>query len=363
MNQGFAFVLTFTLAFGFSLLLTPAAIRIGQHFGVVAIPGGRRQHRGRISKLGILPIFIGFTLTVLIVQALPIPRFDSKEVTRLIGLLAGGAVVFAFGLFDDLYDLSPLKQAIGQMIAAGVAIYFQIFIETVNNPITSDQIDWPYLVTIVLTMAWLGVSMNTVNFLDGLDGLAAGIGVIASAMLFVHSAFVLDPAQVSVSLLPLALLGTTFGYLLFNFYPAKIFLGSGAVMLGYLLGCLSIIGGAKMATILMVLGLPLLDFAWQVFNRLQKGRNPMSGDRGHLHFRLHDHGLGQRAIVLSYYTFCAFFGVLTLVLPSSLFKFIALGVMIALTLTGFTWVARRRQTESGELPPPASSSPSTGASS
>ncbi|MCU0466675.1 MAG: undecaprenyl/decaprenyl-phosphate alpha-N-acetylglucosaminyl 1-phosphate transferase [Anaerolineae bacterium] len=343
MDAGIAFALTFALSFGLALVLTPAAILLGERLGIVAIPGGRRKHRGRISKLGALPIFIGFAATVLIVQMLPIPRFDPKEVVRLTGLLVGGLVIFIVGLLDDRYDLSPVQQGIGQILAAGVAIFSQIFIETVNNPLTGEQIDWPYLVTIVITMGWLGISMNTVNFLDGLDGLAAGIGVIASAMLFVHSAFILNPAQTSVSLLPLALLGTTLGYLLFNFFPAKIFLGSGAIILGYLLGCLSIIGGAKMATILMVLGLPLLDFAWQVVNRLRKGRNPMRGDRGHLHFRLHDHGVGQRLIVSAYYVFCAFFGLLTLILPSSLFKFIALAVMIALTLLGFSLISRLPQ--------------------
>lgn len=355
MDAGTAFALTFALAFGLALVLTPAAIVLGERLGVVAIPGGRRKHRGRISKLGTIPIFIGFAVTVLIVQLLPIPRFDPKEVVRLTGLLVGGLVIFIVGLLDDRYDLSPVQQGIGQILAAGVAIFFQIFIETVNNPLTGDQIDWPYLVTIVITMGWLGISMNTVNFLDGLDGLAAGIGVIASAMLFVHSAFILDPAQTSVSLLPLALLGTTLGYLLFNFFPAKIFLGSGAIVLGYVLGCLSIIGGAKMATILMVLGLPLLDFAWQVVNRLRKGRNPMRGDRGHLHFRLHDHGVGQRLIVSAYYVFCAFFGLLTLILPSSLFKFIALAVMIALTLLGFGLISRLPQPSDD----PAASSPSS----
>ncbi len=349
MSEGIAFALTFALSFGAALILTPAAIALGLRLGVVAVPGGRRQHKGHISKLGALPIFVGFALTILVVQALPIPRFDPKEVIRLVGLLAGGVVIFAVGLLDDIYDLSPLKQAVGQIAAAGIAIFFQIFIEMVNNPLTGSQTDsWPYLVTVVLTMAWLGVSMNTVNFMDGLDGLATGVGFIASTVLFIHSAFILNPAQTSVSLLPLALMGTTLGYLLYNFFPAKIFLGSGAVMLGYWLGCLSIIGGAKMATILMVLGLPLLDFAWQVVNRLRKGRNPLAGDRGHLHFRLHDGGLGQRAIVLTYYLFCAFFGVLTLILPSSLFKFIALAAMIALTLLGFALISRLRQPSADE---------------
>ncbi|MBC8098718.1 MAG: undecaprenyl/decaprenyl-phosphate alpha-N-acetylglucosaminyl 1-phosphate transferase, partial [Armatimonadetes bacterium] len=195
-----------------------------------------------------------------------------------------------------------------------------------------------------------------VNFLDGIDGLAAGVAFIASAMLFIHSAFVLQPAQTSVSLLPLALMGASLGFLLYNFYPARVFMGGGAYLLGYLVGALSIIGGAKMATILMVLGLPLLDFAWQVLNRMRQGRNPMHGDRGHLHFRLQDMGVDQRLIVLAYYTFCASFGVLTLVTTSQSFKFLAFGAMLVLVLIGFGLVASRAsspaQAESAHTAPP-----------
>ena len=110
--------------------------------------------------------------------------------------------------------------------------------------------------------------------------------------------------------------------------------------MGYGLGALSIIGGAKMATILLVMGLPLMDLTWQATNRLRHGRNPMLGDRGHIHFRLLDIGFSQRQIVLAYYIFCAFFGVLTLVTASRFFKFIAFGVMILLIVIGFVLLTR-----------------------
>lgn len=340
-----AFVITFTAALGAALALTPIAIRLGHACGIEAIPGGRRTHSGRVSKLGALPIFGAFVFAVLVAQVLPIPRFDPKEVVRLVGLVGGGAIIFVVGLLDDRYELSPVQQGIGQIAAAAVAVLFQIFIETFNNPFTGVRTEpWPYFLTITISMGWLGVTMNTVNFLDGIDGLAAGVAFIASAMLFIHSAFVLEPAQTSVSLLPLALCGCTLGYLFYNSYPARIFLGGGAPLLGFLLGALSIIGGAKMATILMVLGLPLMDFAWQVFRRLREGRNPMSGDRGHLHFRLQDSGVDQRVIVSAYYAFCAFFGILTLVVTSAAFKFVAMGVMVLLLIAGFALVARRNDT-------------------
>lgn len=353
-----AFIITFTSAFSAALLLTPLAIRLGTAYGIVAVPGGRRKHQGHVSKLGALPIYGAFVFAVLVAQILPVPRFDAKEVVRLIGLIGGGTVIFIVGLLDDRFELSPLQQGIGQILAAGVAVMFQVFIETFNNPFTGVRTEpWPYFLTITLSMLWLGVSMNTVNFLDGIDGLAAGVGFIASTMLFVHSAFILQPPQISVSLLPLALSGCTLGYLLYNSYPAKIFLGGGAPLLGFFLGALSIIGGAKMATILMVLGLPLMDFAWQVFRRLREGRNPMSGDRGHLHFRLQDTGIDQRLIAAAYYAFCTFFGVLTLVITSAAFKFVAMGVMVLLLVGGFALVARRNRLQTGSISSTSSSSP------
>lgn len=351
MNSTLAFVIVFVLAITISLAITPLALYLGQRFQIVSTPGGRRQNEGdlrRVSKLGGLALFSSFTVAVIVAQFLPVPRFDPYEVIRLVGLLLGGTVIFIVGLLDDIFDFKALPQFLGQFLAAGIAITFQIFIEYFNNPLTGQETEpWPFLVTVILSFFWLVGMMNTVNFLDGLDGLAVGVAFIAGAMLFINSAFRVQPPQTSVSLLPLALMGASLGFLLYNFYPAQIFMGGGAVYLGYLLGTLSIIGGAKMATILLVMGLPLLDVAWQAVNRLVRGRSPFEGDRGHVHFRLLDMGFSQRQIVLIYYFFCAFFGLLTLVADSQPFKFIALGVMIILVLIGFLLLARsRRQIDS-----------------
>jgi UDP-GlcNAc:undecaprenyl-phosphate GlcNAc-1-phosphate transferase len=183
--------------------------------------------------------------------------------------------------------------------------------------------------------------MNTVNWLDGLDGLASGVVAIACVVLFLNGVFRLNPPQHSVAMLPLALLGATLGFLPYNRAPARIFLGSGAYFLGFTLGGLSIIGGAKMASILLVMGLPLLDVVWQIVNRLAQGKSPLLGDRGHLHFRLYDLGLSQRQIVLGYTIFCAVFGGLALAIPSRLYKLIALVVLIGISLLGFFWLSRR----------------------
>ncbi|MBN1312583.1 MAG: undecaprenyl/decaprenyl-phosphate alpha-N-acetylglucosaminyl 1-phosphate transferase [Anaerolineae bacterium] len=351
-----AFGLTFGLAFLLSLGLTPLARVLGERWGLVARPGGRRKHERPISCIGGVPVYIAFVVAVLASQLLVIDphqaaelppgmqivRFDGKEIIRLTGLLLSGTIIFLAGLYDDWRELSPLPQYIAQIIAAAIAVLFLILIEYVNNPLTGQQTpDFAYPITVTLSLFWLGLMINTVNWLDGVDGLAAGVVAIACVVLFINGVFRLEPPQYSVALLPMALLGATLGFLPFNFAPARIFLGSGAYFLGFTLGALSIIGGAKMASILLVMGLPLLDVAWQVINRLARGQNPVQGDRGHLHFRLVDMGLSPRQIVIGYYLFSAVFGGLALAIPSRLYKLIAMLVMAAISLVGFIWLARR----------------------
>ncbi len=336
------FIAVFFAAFVLALVLTPVSRHLAFRWNILDNPRGRHQHQAPTPKLGGLSLYVAFTVTILLAQAAPIPRFDPWEIIRLAGLLLGGLFIFIFGLLDDILEFGPVPQFLAQLTAAAIAVAFRIFIETLNNPFTGTQTDpWPFLVTITLSLFWLGLMMNTVNWLDGIDGLAAGVTFIAALVLFVNAAFRLDPPQISVSLLPLALMGATAGFLLFNFPPARVFMGSnGAFFLGYTIGSLSIIGGAKAATILLVMGLPLLDVTWQIVNRVRQGRNPAEGDRGHLHFRLIDAGLSPRAIVLGYYVFCAFFGMLALVTTSQVFKFVALIVMISLVVAGFAMLTR-----------------------
>jgi UDP-GlcNAc:undecaprenyl-phosphate/decaprenyl-phosphate GlcNAc-1-phosphate transferase len=349
----FPFVLIFIIGLATVLITAPLADRLGHHFKIVSVFGGRRQSdadRRGVSKLGGLCLYLSFTIAVVVAQFLPVPRQDPNEVIRLIGLLAGGTVIFVVGLLDDIYHFRAIPIFVGQSVAAAIAILFLIYIEFFNNPLTGQQTDaWPHVVTVALTYLWIGTMMNAVNFLDGLDGLATGVAFIAGVMLFLNSVFRVDPPQESVGLLMVALMGTSFGFLLYNFNPAQLIMGGGAYFLGYLLSTLSIIGGAKMATILLVMGLPLVDLLWQALSRLRQGKNPLVGDRGHLHFRLLDRGFSQRQIVLGYYVFCSCFGALTLITESQVFKFVALGVMFVLIILGFTWLNRtdsQGQTES-----------------
>ena len=342
MLELFAFVIVFNVALAVSLAMIPAARYISYRFDITSEPGGRRQESLAMPKLGGLAIFAGFLVAIVLAQWLPVPRFDPYEIIRLAGLMIGSIVIFVLGIVDDIRGLSYFQSFLGQIFSAAIAIVFQIFIEFFNNPLTGMQTDpWSPLVTVALTMFWLILMMNTVNLLDGSDGLAAGVAVIAGMVLFLNSAFRLEPAQTSVSLLPLALSGASLGFLVHNFYPARIYMGGSAWFLGYVLGTLSIIGGAKMATILLVMGLPLMDLGWQIVNRLRHGYNPFHGDRGHLHFRLLDAGLlSPRQIALGYYVICALFGLLTLVTTSQLFKFIAFSLMLVFVAVGFIAVGR-----------------------
>lgn len=359
-----AFFIVFAVGLVLALVLTPLAIGLGKRWDVVARPGGRRKHKGAIPRTGGIPIYLAFMGALVVSQFLVVNphvvgvdaaspfvvlRFDPKEVIRVTGLFLGGTFMFAVSLWDDIHEMKPVPLYICHLIAGGIAVAFLIIIEYVNNPFSGLQTpEFPYVLTVAFTLFWIGMMTNTVNWLDGLDGLAGGVVALACVVLFLNAGVRLTPPQHSVALFPLALLGATLGFLPYNFTPAKIFLGGGAYFMGYMLGLLSIVGGAKVASVLLVLGLPLLDTVWQILNRVMQGRSPLEGDRGHFHFRLLDVGLSQQQIVLGYYGFCAIFGGLSLLIPSQLYKLVALLAMIALTITGFVWASYRSRSQQVE---------------
>jgi UDP-GlcNAc:undecaprenyl-phosphate GlcNAc-1-phosphate transferase len=326
-----------------SAAVTPLTQRLGVRFGLVDRPGGRRHHTGVISRLGGIALYAGFTLAVVTTFVLPKvwlpPRLDPQEWLRLGGLLCGTTAVFIFGLLDDRFQFPNRPQYVAQFLSSLIAIAFIIFIERVNNPFNHDQIVFPWPVVWILTIFWFMGMINTVNWLDGLDGLAAGVAAIMSAVLAIH---MIREGQYSVALLPIALLGATVGFLPFNFNPARVFMGSsGSYFLGWALAALGIISGAKVATVLLAMGLPILDVAWLIFNRVRRGGKPGFNGRDHLHHRLLDIGFSQRQIVVGYYIYCAAFGVLALGLENRLYKLLALFVLIGTALTLLVWAGRQ----------------------
>jgi UDP-GlcNAc:undecaprenyl-phosphate GlcNAc-1-phosphate transferase len=335
------YLLVFITSLGLAALLTPLAGRVGRRLGIVDRPGGRRAHRGEIPRLGGVPLFLAFVAAVAVGQVLGIPTADAKEPVRLLGLLAGGGFLFVVGLIDDRWELGPVPQFAAHFAAAIIAILTHIQLERFNNPLTDKEVVLPVIAYVPLTVLWVTGMITTVNWLDGLDGLSAGVGAILCVVLAVHMHSVGQP---SVAILPLALLGALVGFLPYNFAPARVFLGSaGAFFLGYALSTLGLIAGARVAAVLLVVGLPMVDVAWQIFDRLRHRRSPARGDRGHLHFRLLDLGLSQRAIVLLYWSFCALFGVLTLTISSRLYKLVALVGIGVLVVVVLAWLSRRSE--------------------
>jgi len=341
-----AFVVVFSVAFCLSLLLTPLAVKVGWRWGLLAVPDGRRRHKGIIPQSGGLAMYAAFVVALLLILRLPIGWMppmpegpDPNEPTRLLGVVAGATFLVVAGIWDDRRKLSSRQQFLLHLVAALIAIAFLIFIEVVNNPLTNRQvwIRWP--LPILITIFWITGMISTVNFLDGLDGLAASVTAITAAVLTIH---MVREHQYSVALLPLALLGSTLGFLPYNFYPARIFMGStGAYVLGYALGTLSILAGARVATILLVMGIPILDVAWQIYSRWRRKHAVAEGDRGHLHFRLLALGLSQRQIVALYSLLTAILGLMALLISSRLLKLVVIVILGVIGVFVLAFLTRR----------------------
>lgn len=334
------YFIIFLIAFCLTLLMTPWSARLGRRWGLADRPGGRRKHAGEISRLGGAALFVGFMGAGLLVFGLGAvglwPSLGAEDRKLLTGVLLGSLVMFGFGLWDDWQELPPWPQFVAQLGVAVLAIGFDIIIERATLPIWGFRV-FPFWITYPLTIFWVMGMINTVNFLDGLDGLAAGVTAIAGILFAVHAYRL---GQTTVALFPLALAAACLGFLPFNFSPARVFMGSsGSMFLGFALASLSILAPAKVATALLVLGIPIVDVAWVLINRWRQRGNPMAAGRDHLHYRLFDLGLSQRQIVILYYIFCATFGLLALLIEVRIYKLLALGVMAGLTLGLLWWLA------------------------
>jgi UDP-GlcNAc:undecaprenyl-phosphate GlcNAc-1-phosphate transferase len=350
------YIFIFCIAAALALVFTPLAGRVGYRWGLVDRPGGRRRHRGVIPRTGGLALFGAFSLTVLLALWLPHwlpaplaewfpPRNDPNELRRLTGLLVGSTFCIVMGLVDDRYELASGPQYLVQFIASLIAINSLIILKHINNPLGAGYIGGaeglPWVAVWVFTTFWFMGMMNTINWLDGLSGLVSGITAILCVVLAIHMLYRAEEPQLSVAILPIALLGATIGFLPFNFAPARIFMGSsGSYFLGFAVAALGIIGGARVATVMLVLGLPILDVAWLIIQRWRSGRSPGEGGRDHLHFRLHDLGINERTIVLGYWAFCAMFGALTLLLDARIYKLVALVFLGMLSLAVLIWASR-----------------------
>ncbi len=335
------YVLVFGVSFGVAVLVTPLVGHLGRKLNVVDRPGGRRRHRGTVPRLGGLAVFVAFAAAVGVAawRGDLTTDYGSGDTLRLNGLLIGGGLALLFGFLDDLLELPSGPQFAFQFILSLIALATLLWLERFTVPffgtVRLNEYPWGPVAYIPLTIFWVMGMVNTVNWLDGLDGLAAGVGAILCLVLAVHMRYLADQPQPTVALLPLALVGALVGFLPYNVAPARTFLGStGTFFVGYALAALGLIAGGRTATVLMVMGLPIVDVAWQIFDRLRRRRSPVQGDRGHLHYRLRDLGLSKRLIVLLYWSFCGLFGLLALVAApwQKLIALVSLSLIVILAL-------------------------------
>jgi UDP-GlcNAc:undecaprenyl-phosphate GlcNAc-1-phosphate transferase len=290
----------FLVALAVVLTLTPAVGRVARFLGVVDEPGeGRKVHRRPVPRLGGLALLLGLFVPALAFLALDGPYR---------GILLGAAVATTVGMVDDFRGLPWWAKLAGQLGAAACAVSFGVTIDRFTFPVVGIQ-ELPEALAIGLTLVWIVAVMNMVNFLDGLDGLAAGICLIAGAT---FSVIALSLGKPEAAVLSAIVAGMCTGFLRHNFYPARIFMGdSGALLLGFTLATVAVQGLLKTAATvalffpLLVLAVPILDTSFVVAKRLKYGVPIVSADRWHLHHRFLNIGFSQRRAVFTLYAWCA----------------------------------------------------------
>jgi UDP-GlcNAc:undecaprenyl-phosphate GlcNAc-1-phosphate transferase len=346
-----ALVVVFVAAAVLSFFLTPVARRLALRFEVVDRPDARRVNRVPIPRGGGLAVAVAFGIVavgVIVVDGafIPIGRAGGLNATDIVALLVGGALAAFLGTLDDFLDLRARWQLLFQLILAGFVVALGIGVDVVNNPFGPGVIRLEGVFEVAFTVVWILGMINSINFIDGLDGLSAGVSLIAATALGVISLTVgVDQPQVAVFCLAFA--GALLGFLRWNFHPAAVFAGtSGVFFFGYTLALLSILGTAKVAVALLVLGIPIIDTFWIIVRRLASGHSPFTPDRGHIHHRLLDLGLGHRQTVLVIYGICILLAALTFLLEANgqLYAFLAIVLGFGLVLLVLT---RRTPEEEG----------------
>lgn len=304
------FLVALIVSCGGTILLTPLAGDLGRRVGLVDRPRAGELAKRPTPRTGGYGLIAAFLLAIAVSIAIE-PR-DPGELLRLVGLVVGVLLVLPIAAIDDLRRLGPWPQLIGQIGLAVVAMAFGLLIDHVANPF-GGLVALPLIMAIPFTLFWIVGMVNTLNWVDTMDGLAAGVTAIGALVLFVRS---VSLGQYTIAVLPLALAGVCLGFLRYNFDPARIFMGtSGSTFLGFALSILALIGGAKIATAAFVLGLPILDVGMVILYRGLRGRSPfVGGDNAHLSHRLVARGLSIRRITLLIYAVCAAGGGLAMTL-------------------------------------------------
>ena len=310
------YIIYFIISLLFSLILVPKVRAFALAKGVVDKPNKRKIHQGNIARLGGVAVFLAFWLVIISVSIFnrELLNFSGNKFLavdyNLWAIFIGSTIMLLLGIIDDIRGVRSTTKLLWHFIAGFIVVGLGIKIWWVHSPfggfLTIDN--WSYL----LVPLWVVLMINVMNWWDGVDGQASGIGVIASIVIFILSIskFVDQPSSAIIMII---LAGSLLGFLRYNFNPASIFLGdSGSQFIGFMLAIGAIVSGAKIATASLVLGFPILDAMWVIFRRILSKKSMFEADRMHFHHRLLDLGYSQRKTVLIMYLISALFGTIAL---------------------------------------------------
>jgi UDP-GlcNAc:undecaprenyl-phosphate GlcNAc-1-phosphate transferase len=363
----------FILALGLSWLFCVVVARVGRRWGLLDLPRGRHRHTRAAPPLGGIAIFLASALAA----ALFYHSSSGYEAHVVVGLIAAALLTVAVMLVDDLRGLPVGVRLLAQTTAAALVMFpgaTGMVIAVIHNPLGSGAsaiIPLPLWLAVLFTWFWIVGMMNTINWVDGVDGLAGGVVAIAAMVMALVSWML---GQTTVAALCAILAGACVGFLLLNWSGALFMGDNGAMFLGLALATLAGIGGAKLAMMLLLLGVPILDAALVIVARLWLGQSPAKGDLRHLHYRLISSGLSTRQVALIFYILTATFGVVTITAAylqahawqwSAVLRITpwlrlaiteaptALGLLLIPTLTLALWLALRYRASADVTPIPA----------
>jgi UDP-GlcNAc:undecaprenyl-phosphate GlcNAc-1-phosphate transferase len=310
------YFLTFFLALFVTYLMTPVVKILAPKINAVDIPNGRKMHDTPIPRLGGVAIYFGFVVSV-VVAFLLARTFGSKlDFQMVAGIIAAASVLVVVGVLDDIKNLRATTKLFWQIVATLIVIAFGVEISFITNPF--NGIAAIGIFALPLTLLWIVGITNALNLIDGLDGLAAGVTAISALTLFFVA---LRTHQIGAAIMMLALCGATLGFLRYNFFPAKIFLGdSGSLFLGFILAASSIIGVVKTTLVValivpvIILGVPIFDTLFAIGRRLKEKKHPFEADNKHIHHMLLRAGFNKREAVFAIYMACFILSFIALVM-------------------------------------------------
>jgi len=332
-------LVAFIVAFIITFSLTPFVKKLAFQIGAVDIPkDNRRMHKKPTARMGGLAIYIGFIVSALLF---------SKIESAIAGILIGSTIIVILGIFDDIYALSAKIKLVFQLAAALCPVIAGVQIDFIKVPSIISEYGYIGLgwLAIPITLIWIVGITNAINLLDGLDGLACGVSSISALTLLFIAIIVGEPA---VAFVTSALAGACFGFLPYNFNPAKLFMGdTGALFLGFMLSTVSVQGLFKgyavisIAAPILILGLPIFDTTSAIIRRLKNHQPIMSPDRGHLHHRLVDAGFSQKQAVSIIYILCLILciGAVALIATGAISWWVFIAVILGFIL--FLWLTPR----------------------